>query len=144
MVKFSRNSLHTGFCANNIYSQGKNVLYILIYICLQSCMAMVSCKVSFMVDITHWDCLGYIPIDIALHGCIIYIQDWFFWCEFNCDVYCGIGLTCFGNFENSHICICFLYCFSTQIQLELICFGNFVNLLICISILYHFSTQIQL
>jgi hypothetical protein len=70
--------LSLSFYSYNIYSQGTNVLYALIYICLQSCTAMVSHPLPFMASIRHSHCFGYILIAIALHRCVIYVGELFF------------------------------------------------------------------
>jgi hypothetical protein len=77
------------------------VLCIIIYICLQSCITMVSDLLPFMADITH------------SHNIVLSISQWLwhyidvyyiylgpFQCEFNCDVHLIFGLSRFGNFEN--------------------------------------------
>jgi hypothetical protein len=51
------------------------MLYALIYICLQSCTAMVFHTLPFMANIRHSYGLGYILIVIR---CIIYVWDPFF------------------------------------------------------------------
>ena len=94
---------------NNVCSHDTIVLYTLMYICLQLCAAIVSRLLPFMVDITHIYCFRYISIVIALLGMYYICPGPVFQCEFNCDVYFVIGLTCFGNFENWQICICILH-----------------------------------
>jgi hypothetical protein len=78
------------------------MLYVIIYICSQSCTITVSHLLPFMVDITH------------SHNIVLSISQWLlhyinvyyicpgpvFQCEFNCNVHLIFGLTCFGNFEN--------------------------------------------
>jgi len=105
--------------------------YEYIYICLQSCTTMVSHLLPFMADITNsWSqwLLHYMDDYYICPGSI-------FWCEFNCDVYLVIGLTCFGNLRISK----YVYAFCTIFQCKfnynvylvigLTCFGDFGNLL---------------
>jgi hypothetical protein len=78
IVKIPKKILLSVFCSYNIYSQGTNVLYTLVYICLQSCTGVVSCLLPFMGHMTHLHHFGFISIVITLHRCIIYVQGPFF------------------------------------------------------------------
>ena len=84
-VKITKNNLACCFRSYHIYWPGTNVLYALIYICLQSCTATVFHTLPFMANIRHSYGFGYILIVIR---CIIYISGTRFsmwiqlWCQF--------------------------------------------------------------
>ena len=78
IVKLPKKCLLTVFCSYNIYSQGTNVLYTLVYMCLQSSTSIVYCIFPFMADLIHLHYFEYISIAIALHKCIIYVWGLFF------------------------------------------------------------------
>jgi len=66
------------FCSYHIYSQGTNVLYTPVYICLQPCTGMVSGLLPFKDNMTCLYHFRFISIAIALQRCIIYVQGLFF------------------------------------------------------------------
>jgi hypothetical protein len=55
-------------------------------------MADITHLKNIVLNISQW-LLHYIDVYYICLGPV-------FQCEFNCDVYLIIGLTCFGNFEN--------------------------------------------
>jgi len=78
IVKIPKKILLAVFCSYHIYSQGTNVLYTPVYICLQPCTGMVSGLLPFKDNMTCLYHFRFISIAIALQRCIIYVQGLFF------------------------------------------------------------------
>ena len=53
------------FSNYNIHLQCTNMLYTHLYICLQSCITLVSCLLHVMTDITNQYCFNYFSITIT-------------------------------------------------------------------------------